>query len=50
MTLRNADPATMNEIIDAAKRASNDSEAEAERILDVARTRLEATEGAYAAT
>lgn len=34
----------MNEIIDAPTRASNDSEA----ILDIARTRLEATEGAYA--
>jgi rhodanese-related sulfurtransferase len=38
----------MNEIIDAPQRASNDAEAEAERILDIARTRLEATEGAYA--
>ena len=37
----------MSEIIDAPKRASNDAEAEAERILDIARTRLEATEGAY---
>lgn len=37
----------MNEIIDAPKHATNDAEAEAERILDIARTRLEATEGAY---
>ena len=37
----------MNEIIDAPKRASNDAAAEAERILDIARTRLDATEGAY---
>ena len=37
----------MSEIIDAPQRASNDAEAEAERILDIARTRLEATEGAY---
>lgn len=37
----------MNEILDAPQRASNDAEAEAERILDIARTRLEATEGAY---
>jgi rhodanese-related sulfurtransferase len=37
----------MNETIDAPKRASNESKAEAERILDIARTRLEATEGAY---
>ena len=38
----------MNEIIDAPQQAANDSAAEAERILDVARTRLEATEGEYA--
>jgi rhodanese-related sulfurtransferase len=39
----------MNETVDAPQRAkSNDAEAEAERILDIARTRLEATEGAYA--
>ena len=37
----------MSEIIDAPQRATNDAEAEAERILDIARTRLEATEGAY---
>jgi rhodanese-related sulfurtransferase len=37
----------MSEIIDAPQRAGNDAETEAERILDVARTRLEATEGAY---
>ena len=36
----------MSEIIDAPQRASTDAEAEAERILDIARTRLEATEGA----
>ena len=39
---------SMNEIIDAIEapqRAGND--AEAERILDIARTRFEATEGAY---
>ncbi len=35
----------MNEVIDAPKRASR--QAETESILDVARTRLEATEGAY---
>jgi rhodanese-related sulfurtransferase len=38
----------MNETIDAPQSANNDAEAEAERILDIARTRLEATEGAYA--
>ena len=37
----------MNEIIDAPQHVGNDAEA-AERILDIARTRLEATEGAYA--
>ncbi|MEP6607360.1 MAG: rhodanese-like domain-containing protein [Burkholderiaceae bacterium] len=38
----------MNEILDAPPRAGNDADAEAERILDMARTRFEATEGAYA--
>ena len=38
----------MNETIDAPQHASNGTGAEAERILDMARTRLEATEGAYA--
>lgn len=36
----------MNEVIDVPERAG--SHAEAERILDIARTRMEATEGAYA--
>jgi rhodanese-related sulfurtransferase len=38
----------MNQLIDAPPHVIEDTEAEAKRILDIARTRLEATEGAYA--
>ena len=38
----------MNDIIEAPERLTKQADADAERILDIARTRLEATEGAYA--
>ena len=41
-------PLYMNDIVEASQRTTSQADTEAEQILDIARTRLEATEGAYA--